>query len=94
MLSAATVETFHRDGAILLPGVISADWVARVRAAIDKDIAEPGPFCHGYTLENGRRFHGNMRIWESDPTFHDYCHNSPLPALAAELMGADRITLF
>lgn len=94
MLPAETIETFRRDGAVLLPGVISGDWVARVREAIERDIAEPGPFCHGYTLENGRRFHGNMRIWENDPTFHDYCFDSPLPALAADLMGASRITLF
>ena len=86
---------FDRDGVVLLPGVIDADRVERLRAAVERDIASPGPYCHGYESEQGKgRFHGNMRLWEHDPDFADYCRHSALPSLAAELLGAERVVLF
>ena len=93
-LSRSQIEAFHRDGAILIEQAVPSEWLDRIDRAIERDIETPGPWCHGYTLPNGKRFHGNMRIWETDPDFRAYCFEGPLPALAAELMDARRVTLF
>jgi ectoine hydroxylase-related dioxygenase (phytanoyl-CoA dioxygenase family) len=93
-LSKADIDAFWRDGAILIKDAVSPEWIDRVAAAIERDIANPGPFCNNYELPGGGRFHGNLRLWEHDPELRDYCFGSSLPGLAAQFMGADRVSLF
>ncbi len=94
MIRDAEREAYERDGAILLPGVVDDRWLQRLDAAIERDIANPSPCFHGYEIEGGGRFHGNMRVWETDPDFAAYCLESPLPALAGDLLGVDRVQLY
>ena len=94
MVSPEQRQAFERDGVVLLPGLVDAGWQQRLAEAIERDIRDPGPCFHGYGVEGGGRFHGNMRIWETDPDFADYCQHSPLPQAAAELLGADRVWLY
>jgi len=93
-LAQKQIDAYERDGAVLLKAAIGPDWLKRVAAAIERDIATPGPFCHSYLPENGRgRFHGNLRIWQNDPDFRDYCFASPLPALAARFFSSAKVNL-
>jgi hypothetical protein len=83
-LSEKEIGAFETDGVIVLRDIVTPRWLDRIASAIDRDIAEPSPFIHGYDTEDGRgKFHGNFRIWENDPEFNDFCLNSDLPALAA-----------
>lgn len=94
MIDPQQREAFERDGALLLPGLIGSAWLDRLAAAIERDIASPGPCYHGYRVEGGGRFHGNMRCWEGDPDFADYCQHSVLPEAAAALLGVDEVRLY
>ena len=88
------VKRFNADGAIVLRGLVDADWRRRLEQAIERDITDPGPFAHGYTPEDGRgRFHGNLRIWQNDADFQAFCLNSTLPAIAARILGAQKVNL-
>lgn len=90
----AEIEAYDRDGAILLQGMLDADWIESLRAGIERDIANPGPGYHGYLSDNSQgRFHGNYDLWRHDRAFADYCLTSPLPALAASLMQSERVQL-
>lgn len=93
MLSQSTVAEFGRDGVVCLREVIDERWLAIVADAIERDIADPGPFFHGYDTGDGSTFHGNLRTWENDDGFRSYCFDSPLPRLAQELMGSARVNL-
>lgn len=89
------IHVFDRDGVICLRQAVSREWLGRIEAAIERDIATPGPFFHGYKSEgSSAQFHGNMRLWENDPDFADYCLHSPLPGLAARLMRSRKVNLF
>jgi len=93
-LSEAQIRTYQDDGAIVLRDVISKNWLARIADAIDRDIAEPGPFVHGYVPEDGHgKFHGNLRIWEHDADFREFCLRSSLPELAAQLLQTKKVNL-
>ena len=95
VIDETALKDFERDGVVYLPGVVDEGWLGRLAAAIDRDIADPGPFVHGYQSAGGEgRFHGNMRLWEQDPDFADYCLNSPLPELAAAFLKTDKVNLF
>ena len=92
-VTPADIESYDRDGAVLLKGVVGPEWLDRVAAAIERDIETPGPFFHSYDTEGKGRFHGNLRIWQTDPDFRAYCFESGLPKLAARFFGASRANL-
>ena len=89
----ADIESFDRDGAVLLKGVVGPEWLDRVAAAIERDIENPGPFFHGYDTGGRGRFHGNLRIWQTDPDLRAYCFESGLAEIAAGFFGASKVNL-
>lgn len=91
-LTQSEIETYREDGVICLRGVIDARWRDVIAEAIERDIREPGPHHHGYESESGS-FHATSRKWELDGGIRDYVFNSPLPALAADLMGSRKVNL-
>jgi len=91
-VNAADIDQFQTDGAVALRGVLDAQWLNKIATAIEDDIKNPGPFYHGYDSDEGL-FHGNLRLWESHPAFHDICLNSYLPAIAKEFLRSKKINL-
>lgn len=93
-VSESEVAAFHADGAIALRGVVNERWREVLAAAIEDDIADPAPYFHGYAPEDGRgRFHGNLRTWEFHEGFRRFCFDSPLPRLAARILGSQKVNL-
>jgi hypothetical protein len=71
-VSAEVVERYRNDGATVIRSAIDPHCLATLDAAIERDIAEPGPFDHSYDVAGGR-FHGNLRIWQHDADFAAFC---------------------
>ena len=86
------VAQYQRDGAIAVRDVVSADWRERLAAAIERDIANPGPFDHSYDVDGGR-FHGNLRVWQNDPDFGAFCVQGPVVDIARRFVNASRLNL-
>ncbi len=94
LVSPEVIDAYNKDGAAVLRGVIDTNWLAKLSAAIERDIAAPGPYFHGYDAEDGRgRFHGNLRIWESDPDFRGLCFESGLAQVAQQFFASQKINL-
>lgn len=88
-------EAFARDGVVPLRAVIDEVWLDELRAAVERDIEHPGPWYHGYVPDNGvGRFHGNVRLWETDDAMRRFCLDGPLPELAADLLASAKVNLF
>ena len=62
-LAPKAIEAFRKEGAAVLRGVISKEWVDRLRHGVDQNMATPGPYTKGYTKDG-------------DPGhfFGDYCN--------------------
>ncbi|MBT5938735.1 MAG: hypothetical protein HN731_17800 [Rhodospirillaceae bacterium] len=87
-------QEYNDNGAVVLRGVVSEQWQSKLADSIEKDIANPGPFYHGYETKEGEgEFHGNLRIWENDPGFKDYCLKSVLPNIAQQFFQSKRVNL-
>ena len=91
-LSAEDIETFQREGVVCLKNVLDREWIAALVEAIDADIRNPGPMHYGYEGDGG--FHGNQEIWQFYDVCRDYCLESPLPGLAAELLGSVSVRFY
>jgi len=89
------VATYDRDGVVCLRGLFDEAWIARLREAVERNLANPGPLAQSFTKpgEPGR-FHGDKYMWTFDPDFRAFVFDSPAAVVAARLMGADKINFF
>ncbi len=86
------LDQYDADGVVVLRDAVSSEWLKQLADAVERDIAEPGPFFHGYEAEGGR-FHGNLRTWQHDAAFECFCLQSELPGLARQLLRTDKLNL-
>ncbi|MCW3834678.1 phytanoyl-CoA dioxygenase family protein [Sphingomonas canadensis] len=86
---------YLRDGATVLRGVLDAEWIDRMRDAIERVIAAPSESAVEYTPQGqSGRYVGDFFVWMRDPDFADFVLRSPLPALARAMMGSQVSRLF
>ena len=93
-LDPATLEAFQTDGAVLIKGLFK-DWVTPIRAGIERNMAEPGP----YAAENlhageGGRFFDDYCNWMRIPEFQQVIEQSQVGAVAAQLMQSNGVQVF
>lgn len=86
-------EALNRDGAAVIRGAVPAVWIDRMREAIEAELAGASPTAAEYGRKAGR-FYGDFFLWLRNPTFKAFALESPLPALAAALMGSASANLF
>jgi ectoine hydroxylase-related dioxygenase (phytanoyl-CoA dioxygenase family) len=89
------VANYRRDGVVCLRGAFDDRWIGRLRAAVERDLANPGPnatnFAEGSTSGN---FFGDMFMWKHDADFAAAALASPAPEIAARFMGSARVDFF
>ncbi len=88
------IESFRSDGAVLIKGLFR-DWVKTIRAGIDRNMADPGPYA-AENLQPGEsgRFFDDYCNWNRIPEFEDVIRNSGVGAVASQLMLSQRVQLF
>lgn len=92
MVSQAERDAFQRDGAVKLPAIF-ADWVEVIRAGIERNMAEPGPYASENAVTEGR-FFDDYCNWTRIPEFRDVIENSDAARIAADVMGSQRVQIF
>jgi ectoine hydroxylase-related dioxygenase (phytanoyl-CoA dioxygenase family) len=94
-VSRSDIAAYERDGVVCLRGQFDASWIERMRAAIERDLAAPGPSATNFAEgSSAGRFFGDMFMWKSDPDFRAAALESPAPAIAARLMGSAHADFF
>lgn len=94
LLTPADIEAYQRDGVVLVRGLFR-DQVETLRAGIERNMQEPGPFA-AENLKPGDagRFFDDYCNWTRIPEFRDAIHASPAAAVAADLMRSQSVQLF
>lgn len=94
ILAADALQSFQRDGAVRLQGILSPDRIDRLRAGIARNIREPGPFFRRLS-DAGQPgdFLTDMWTRERIPEFHDYIETSGVATLAAAALGEPSVRL-
>lgn len=93
-IDSEQIAAYHRDGAVLLPGLF-AGWIDVIRAGIERNLNEPGPYAAENTeTRDGGRFFDDYCNWQRIPEFETVIFESPAGSAAAQLMGSKRVQLF
>jgi ectoine hydroxylase-related dioxygenase (phytanoyl-CoA dioxygenase family) len=94
-LAAETIASYRRDGAVVLRGVVSPEWIAALARGVERNLAEPGPYGKIYTPAGASgKFFGDYCNWSRIPEYRDFLIGGPLAPLAGALMGARKVNLF
>ena len=95
VIATSLVDDYDRDGVVCLRGAFDVGWVERLRGAVERDIADPGPnatnFAEGSTPGT---FFGDMFMWRRDADFRAAALASPAASIAAALMRSERADFF
>ncbi len=93
-VAPATIDAFQTDGATVLRGVFTG-WMEKLRAGIERNMAEPGPFQRIYTPAGSTgRFVGDYCNWARIPEYRSFVFESPAAGIAAELTGSKSVRFF
>ena len=88
------IEDFQRDGAVLVKGLWK-DWVEPLRAGIECNMTEPGPYgAENLKPGEGGRFFDDYCNWTRIPEFETAIKGSDVAQVAAKLMGSQRVQMF
>src|SRR5665213_2738118 len=93
-VTAAEREAYERDGAVVLRDILQDDWLAGMGAAIDRVLADPGVAAEEYAKAGKGRYLGDLFMWLRDDDFRAFALESPLPAIARQVMGSQSVWLF
>jgi ectoine hydroxylase-related dioxygenase (phytanoyl-CoA dioxygenase family) len=94
LITQDQIDAFQRDGVILIKGLF-ADHVDTLRAGVDRNMADPGPYA-SENLKSGEkgRFFDDYCNWNRIPEFETVIRDSPAAEVAADLMQSQTTQLF
>lgn len=94
LLTQEHIDTFQRDGVVLVRGLFK-DHIDAIRAGIERNMAEPGPYAAENLKEGeGGRFFDDYCNWTRIPEFAQVIESSPAAEVAADLMRSERVQMF
>jgi ectoine hydroxylase-related dioxygenase (phytanoyl-CoA dioxygenase family) len=94
LITESDIETFQRDGVVLVKGLFK-DHVDTLRRGVERNMAEPGT----YASENlkpgeGGRFFDDYCNWTRIGEFEEVIRTSPAAEVAADLMRSNGVQMF
>ncbi|NOX74689.1 MAG: phytanoyl-CoA dioxygenase, partial [Alphaproteobacteria bacterium] len=92
MITRSQIETFQRDGVVMLPGLLT-DWVDEMRAGVARNMAEPGEYASENAVTEGR-FFDDYCNWNRIPEFERLIRDSPMAGIAAKAMRSNTAQIF
>ncbi|MGH1578788.1 phytanoyl-CoA dioxygenase family protein [Planktotalea sp.] len=94
LVTQEQVDAFQRDGVVLIKGLF-AGYVETLRAGVQRNIDDPGPFSAENLKEGeGGRFFDDYCNWTRIPEFEDVVNNSAAAEVAADLMCSKSVQMF
>ncbi|MEX2297354.1 MAG: phytanoyl-CoA dioxygenase family protein [Dongiaceae bacterium] len=94
-ISAEERETFRRDGATVLRGIVSPEWIAHLRRGFDALESNFGPDALIERPAGGKgRYVNEQDRWRAIPEFYDFAMDSPVSEIAATILESETVNFF
>jgi ectoine hydroxylase-related dioxygenase (phytanoyl-CoA dioxygenase family) len=99
MVSPDQIADYHREGFVVLRGVLSPETLEKIEQGVEKNLAQPSRWSNDYTTQANPdapqgRFFDDYVNWQSISEFAETALDGVLPQIAGELMGTDRPRFF
>ena len=89
------IETYHRDGVLLLPGMFDKDWIELLNKGLDANIEAPTRRSRiWYKDTSGRSMFYDHTAWKGIEEYRKFIFNSPAAQICGQLMRSTTINFF
>jgi len=89
------VETYHRDGVLLLPGMFDKDWIELLNKGLDANIETPTRRSRiWYKDTSGRSMFYDHTAWKGIEEYRKFIFNSPAAQICGQLMDSATVNFF
>jgi ectoine hydroxylase-related dioxygenase (phytanoyl-CoA dioxygenase family) len=88
------VASFRENGAVCLRNIISMDWVASLRQAIDANDEKPGPMKRALNRPDQPGAYLDFQLWQRQAHCRRFIFDSPVSEIAAALMDSRQAVLY
>jgi len=86
------IETYTREGVVLLRGLLDGEWVERMQTAIARVAEDPGQF--GTLGPSNGAMLSVCYLWRNNPDFADFVAKSPIAEAVGRVIGAKWIRMY
>jgi len=92
VVSPDAISAYQENGAVILRGVLDEHWIDTLNAGIDRNIAHPGKNFVDFTAPGtAGRCVKDYWTWPAIPEYQAFFFDSPMAAIAGQLMGVDGV---
>jgi ectoine hydroxylase-related dioxygenase (phytanoyl-CoA dioxygenase family) len=93
-LSGRQISDYHRDGVILVRGLLSDSWLAKMRRGVDTAAANLSFAGRAITGIGKTGFNGDVYMWKLNDDFYNFMLHSPASRYAQQLLGSEVVRHF
>ncbi len=89
------IQTYHRDGVILLPEMFDADWIELLKTGLLANCESPTDRSRVWDRDTeGRTMFWDSQAWQGIEQYRRFIFDSPAARIAGELMGSAHSNFF
>ena len=94
-ISADQIDTFRRDGVVMLSNMFDVEWIELLRAGLSRHLAAPTPRARVWDRDDaGRTMFWDSMAWHDVPEYQRFVFESPAAEIAGRLLGSSNALAF
>ncbi len=94
-ITAAEIESYHREGVVLLKGMFDGDWITLLRQGLQVNTEHPTHRARTWSRDAaGRTMFWDSQAWQNIKEYQQFIFDSPAAAVAGKLLKATEINFF
>ena len=94
-VTSEDIESYSRDGAVCLRGVIDLDWIERLKVGVEHTLANPTERSRLWNRDElGRESRYDSQVWRTQPVYQQFITESPLAEIAGILMESSKANFY
>ncbi|MFT5116156.1 MAG: ectoine hydroxylase-related dioxygenase (phytanoyl-CoA dioxygenase family) [Parasphingorhabdus sp.] len=94
-ISRQEIETYHKDGVVLLSGMFNNDWIELLKRGLDANYDSPSDRSRIWDRDaKNRTMFYDSQAWQGIEEYQQFIFNSPAAQIAGKLMGSEKINFY
>ena len=94
-ISVDEIETYHRDGVVLIKGMFDSEWIDVLKQGLNANCENPTHRARTWDRDaEGRTMFWDSQAWQEVSEYQQFIFNSPAAELAGTLLKATEINFF
>jgi len=94
-ITADEIDTFDRDGVLMLPSMFDCSWIELLRSGLDVHRSAPTPRARIWDRDDqGRTMFWDSMAWQGVPQYREFVHHSPAAEIAGRLLQCQTINFY